>query len=200
MGHRIPGKIPGLVSPCETPLHRSTFDPRSNGLRSLLGGRILKIMGTRSRERHYGTSVRIAAERAAAARKEADKLAVGAWNQRMLGFQGPAQPSPRLGDALNAGYRYLEVRCVGCDTHQLSRSTSCAGRRRRRSVSSSGTCDARTARRCEAMPTSAARPAVGPGVGRLPLWRRRHAMPRLQSLGWTDAAADAARLRRRRGC
>ena len=51
------------------------------------------------------------------ARKEADRLAVEAWNKRMLGFQGPAQPSPTLGDALNAGYRYLEVRCLGCDTH-----------------------------------------------------------------------------------
>jgi len=28
------------------------------------------------------------------------------------------QPSPALGDALNAGYRYLEVKCLGCDTHQ----------------------------------------------------------------------------------
>jgi hypothetical protein len=37
--------------------------------------------------------------------------------QRMLGFKGPAQPSPTLGDALNAGYGYLEVRCLGCDTH-----------------------------------------------------------------------------------
>jgi hypothetical protein len=36
----------------------------------------------------------------------------------MLGFRGPAQPSPTLGDALNAGYLYLEVRCLGCDTHQ----------------------------------------------------------------------------------
>jgi len=36
----------------------------------------------------------------------------------MLGFQGPAQPSPTLGDALNAGYRYLEVKCLGCNTHQ----------------------------------------------------------------------------------
>jgi hypothetical protein len=27
-------------------------------------------------------------------------------------------PSPTLGDALNAGYLYLEVRCLGCDTHQ----------------------------------------------------------------------------------
>jgi hypothetical protein len=41
-----------------------------------------------------------------------------AWNQRMLGYKGPAQPSPALGDALNAGYKYLEVRCLGCDTHQ----------------------------------------------------------------------------------
>jgi len=37
---------------------------------------------------------------------------------RMLGFKGPAQPSPALGDALNAGYLYLEVRRLGCDTHQ----------------------------------------------------------------------------------
>ena len=36
----------------------------------------------------------------------------------MLGYKGPAQPSPLLGDALNAGFAYLEVRCLGCDTHQ----------------------------------------------------------------------------------
>jgi hypothetical protein len=36
----------------------------------------------------------------------------------MLGYKGPAQPSPILGDAINAGYGYLEVRCLGCDTHQ----------------------------------------------------------------------------------
>jgi hypothetical protein len=75
-------------------------------------------MGTKSRETIYGGSVRAAAERATEARKEADRLACEAWNKRMLGFQGPAQPSPALGDALNAGYRYLEVRCLGCDTHQ----------------------------------------------------------------------------------
>src|SRR6478752_5416794 len=66
----------------------------------------------------YGASVRAAAEWATEVRKEADRLAVEAWNKRMLGFQGPAQPSLALGDALNAGYRYLEVRCLGCDTHQ----------------------------------------------------------------------------------
>ena len=75
-------------------------------------------MGTKSRETIYGSSVRAAAERATEARKQADRLAVEAWNKRMLGFQGPAQPSPALGDAINAGYRYLEVKCLGCNTHQ----------------------------------------------------------------------------------
>jgi hypothetical protein len=36
----------------------------------------------------------------------------------MLGFPGPAQPSPALGDALNAGYLYLGVKCLGYGTHQ----------------------------------------------------------------------------------
>jgi hypothetical protein len=75
-------------------------------------------MTTKSREYQFGTTIRIAAERAAESRKEADKLACQAWNARMLGYKGPAQPSPSLGDALNGGYRYLEVRCLGCDTHQ----------------------------------------------------------------------------------
>ena len=52
------------------------------------------------------------------ARKDSGRLAVEAWNKRMLGFQGPAQPSPTLGDALNAAYHYREVRCLGCDTRQ----------------------------------------------------------------------------------
>ena len=61
-----------------------------------------------------------AAERAAEARKQADRLACEAWNKRMLGFQGPAQPSPTLGDALNAAFGYLEVKCLGCNTHQTA--------------------------------------------------------------------------------
>jgi hypothetical protein len=51
-------------------------------------------MGTKSRETIYGGLVRAAAGRAAEARKEADRLAVEAWNKRMLGFQG--QRSRRL--------------------------------------------------------------------------------------------------------
>ena len=57
-------------------------------------------MGTKSRESIYRASVRVAAEQAAEARKTADRLACEAWNKRMLGFQGPAQPSPALSDAL----------------------------------------------------------------------------------------------------
>ena len=75
-------------------------------------------MGTKSHETISDASVRAAAERAAEARREADRLACEAWNKRMLGFQAPAQPSPTMGDALNAGYGFLEVRCLGCDTHQ----------------------------------------------------------------------------------
>ncbi|MGY4160222.1 MULTISPECIES: hypothetical protein [unclassified Bradyrhizobium] len=75
-------------------------------------------MGSKSREYMFGATVRHLAERAVEARRDADSLACQAWNARMLAFQGPAQPSPALGDALNAGYGYLEVKCLGCDTHQ----------------------------------------------------------------------------------
>jgi hypothetical protein len=79
-------------------------------------------MVTKSRENIYGASVRAAAEQAAEARKSADRLACEAWNKRMLGFQGPAQPSPALGDAINAGFGYLEVKCLGCTRTRPSRS------------------------------------------------------------------------------
>ena len=69
-------------------------------------------MSTKSRESIYCSTIRMSAERAKEARKKADRLACEAWNYRMLGYRGPAQPSPTLGDALNAGYLYLEVRCL----------------------------------------------------------------------------------------
>jgi hypothetical protein len=80
--------------------------------------RILRTMGTKSRESIHGRSIRASAERAREARKEADRLACEAWNKCMLGYRGPAPSSPTLGDTLNAGFPYLEVRCLGCDTHQ----------------------------------------------------------------------------------
>jgi hypothetical protein len=75
-------------------------------------------MSTKSRSALYGFGIKHSAEKAQLARKEADQLACQAWNMRMLGYKGPAQPSPMLGDALNAGYSYLEVHCLGCDTRQ----------------------------------------------------------------------------------
>ena len=42
---------------------------------------------------------------------------------------GPAQPSPALGDAINAGYRDLEAKCLDCNTQTVAPSTSyCAAR------------------------------------------------------------------------
>jgi hypothetical protein len=107
LGHCVASVVPGTPSTaiCSgLPVHRGRAHPLS--------------MGTKSRETIYGASVRAAAERATQARKAADRLAVEAWNKRMLGFQGPAQPSPTLGDAINAGFGYLEVKCLGCNTHQ----------------------------------------------------------------------------------
>jgi hypothetical protein len=75
-------------------------------------------MGAKLRETIYGASIRASAERVKEVRKEADRLAREAWNQRVVGYKGPALPSPAPSDALNAGYLYLEVKCLGCDTHQ----------------------------------------------------------------------------------
>lgn len=74
-------------------------------------------MGSVSKERLFGATIKAAEERANRARKDADVAACEAWNIRLQGYGGPVQPSPLLGDALNAGYRYLEVKCDGCNTH-----------------------------------------------------------------------------------
>ena len=66
-------------------------------------------------DRHQIKTIDGGSVRAAEAPKE---TAVETWNRRMLGFRGPAQPSPALGDALNAGFGYLKVKCLGCNTHQ----------------------------------------------------------------------------------
>ena len=112
MSPRPPGRLRADLVPCRgtTPTYSGLLDihPRAHSA----------LMSTKSRDRMYGADVRISAQRAAAARKDADKLACEAWNKRMLGFRGPAQPSPTLGDALNAGYGFLEVRCLGCETNQ----------------------------------------------------------------------------------
>ncbi len=105
-------------------------------------------------------------EKAVAARRQADKLACAAWTKRMLDFARLAQRSPTLGDALNAGYGYLEVRCPGCDTHQTV-ALDIVRRPKTTPIHEvekwNATCDARTARRCAAIHTSA---VIGSRCGR----------------------------------
>jgi hypothetical protein len=45
--------------------------------------------------------------------RKADQLECNAWNATTL-CGGPAQPSPTIETALNAGYDKLEVRCNRC--------------------------------------------------------------------------------------
>jgi hypothetical protein len=71
-------------------------------------------MGAKSRETIYGASVLAAAERATQATDSPSRRGTSAC----LAFRVTAQPSPTLGDAINAGFGYLEVKCLGCNTHQ----------------------------------------------------------------------------------
>jgi hypothetical protein len=104
-------KPPGVAS--VVPVTSSTAI--CSGLPVPRGPAILSPWGP-SRDRPF--TAHRSGQRQSGRRKEADRLACEAWNKRMLGFQGPAQPSPALGDALNAGFGYLEVKCLGCNTHQ----------------------------------------------------------------------------------
>src|SRR3954451_14781364 len=71
-------------------------------------------MTTKSREYLFGTSIGARRRGAQGSRP----VLLQGMEHAHAGLQRAAQPSPALGDALNAGFRYLEVRCLGCDTHQ----------------------------------------------------------------------------------
>jgi hypothetical protein len=66
---------------------------------------------------------KIFAERAAEKRREgealireADNLACQSWNERMWSDGGPIDPSPAIDQAINGGYRWLEIECSRCKT------------------------------------------------------------------------------------
>src|SRR3974390_1191772 len=105
----LPGQLWGLVE-CAPQILAACPDRPAR--------RILTGMGTKSRDRLYSSSIRMAAERASAARKEAERLAGETWTKRVLAFKDPAKPSPSLGDTFNACYTYFEARLLGCHTHQ----------------------------------------------------------------------------------
>jgi hypothetical protein len=80
-------------------------------------------MSTKSREVIWGGQIlgakmraRGAREAAKKAAREADRAEAEAWSLQMEGYGGPAQPSPTIGQCLNGGYGYLEVKCHRCET------------------------------------------------------------------------------------
>jgi hypothetical protein len=80
-------------------------------------------MSTKSRQVLFGPRVAGARARAACARRAAqeaqraaDRAEAEEWSLRMEGLGGPAQPSPTIGQCINGGYGFIEVRCHRCRT------------------------------------------------------------------------------------
>jgi hypothetical protein len=80
-------------------------------------------MSTKSREviwcgRIMGAEIRAQSAREAAQKaiREADRAEAEAWSVRMEGYGGPAQPSPTIGQCINGGLGWLEVKCHRCET------------------------------------------------------------------------------------
>jgi hypothetical protein len=80
-------------------------------------------MSTKSRQSIYGASIMGAKIRAQSAReaakkatRDADRAEAEAWSIQMKGFGGPAQPSPTIGQCLNGGLGWLQVKCRRCET------------------------------------------------------------------------------------
>lgn len=57
-----------------------------------------------------------ARDRATQAVREVDRAEAEAWSIRMEGYGGPAQPSPTIGQCLNGGLTWLQVKCRRCHT------------------------------------------------------------------------------------
>jgi hypothetical protein len=83
-------------------------------------------VGRRNPSRVFGGRIMAAEMKADSAKKEAaEKLREAAaetchaWNYRMIGLGGPAQPSPTIADAIAGRFCYLEVKCSRCSTHSI---------------------------------------------------------------------------------
>jgi len=68
-----------------------------------------QILGAKMRAK----GAREAAKKAA---READRAEAEAWSIQMEGYGGPAQPSPTIGQCINGGYGWLQVKCHRCET------------------------------------------------------------------------------------
>jgi hypothetical protein len=82
--------------------------PLSGGDRKALSKELVKsramtgILAERSQEKRRVGEALI---------READNLACQSWNEKMWSDGGPAQPSPTIGQAINGGFPWLEVKC-----------------------------------------------------------------------------------------
>jgi hypothetical protein len=83
----------------------------------------MATMSTKSREVIYGGQIIGAKIRAQGAReaakkavREADRAAAELCSIQMEAYGGPAQPSPTIGQCLNGGYGWLQVKCHRCET------------------------------------------------------------------------------------
>ena len=132
-----------------TPLHRGPGvpAPAHRGLIAHMTGARRVVCYFEESEPTFA-AVRAKAEQAAAGRKDDDRLACEAWNARMLGFRGPAPPSPAIRDGLTAGY--LEVKFVA-----TLHSTSSVVPQSLRSTNWDAICAAGNALRCGTTPSNA---------------------------------------------
>lgn len=83
-------------------------------------------MGRRNPDRVFGGRIIAAEMKAESAKqeaaekiKESNEELCRAWNFKMLGYGGPAQPSPTIEQAISGGFFYVEVKCRRCKTHSL---------------------------------------------------------------------------------
>jgi hypothetical protein len=101
------------------PLCPRSYPPQSlAACLSIVAGRILSPGGAN----HARPFTARPSERRQSGRRKHARMATGSPSRRGTSACSASRdrpsPSPTLGDALNAGYVYLEIRCLGCDTNQ----------------------------------------------------------------------------------
>jgi hypothetical protein len=95
------------------PKHHPT--PLSGGLRSALNKELGKaramttVLASRSAELRTEGETLI---------RQADKLLVESWNERMWADGEPIDPSPTIDQAINGGHPWLEIECSRCKTRR----------------------------------------------------------------------------------
>jgi hypothetical protein len=156
----VTGTIPHPVVAASGPAEvLSQHPPQFTTCSGFPSGRFTPIMGgmsTKSRNRMYGVSVRTAAQRAAAARKEAIVSPARPGISACLASEDRRSRRRRSAMPSMPAMAFWKFAASAARPIKLSRSTSSAGRRRRRSTSLNDTCAAATARNSVVIRRSAA--------------------------------------------